>query len=237
MNTQEEDAASTAASAIKELMSGKDKCAEELVKSIAQSVVEQSHATAFSEACERRAAAATGLGADDLHQHQHNKAVNLLSKISPVLVTRYGVLLKTYLSHLQDQTLQDAFAEIKVPELPLHKKTLIYQRMFNNFIDDDDSVSFTTHNKSLLGKVEPKDIFILLMFTFATCRRVKGDNLLQLICSGKKHYFFSEKYFWQNFYTTFLHNILHNFFTQHFYTTFLRDIFTQHFYATFLHNI
>ena len=173
-----------AAAAMKELLSGKDKCAEELVKSIAQSVVDHSRELAFSEACERRAAAATGTGADDLQQFQLNLATERLSKISPVLANRYGVLLKTHLAFLQDQTLQDAFAEIRVPELPIDAKSLIYQRMFDNFVDDADSVSFATHNKSLLGNLNPKDMFVLLMFTFATCRRVKGDNLLQLIVSG-----------------------------------------------------
>jgi hypothetical protein len=56
--------------------------------------------------------------------------------------------------------------------------------MFSRFIDDPNCVSFATGNPKMLGKIAPADMWFLNLFAFITCRCVRGDNLLQLVCVG-----------------------------------------------------
>jgi hypothetical protein len=170
-----------------ELLSNRDVVAECLVVEICRSVLEETREMARSQALDRRynRNSNSSLSADELQQYQMSRAHERLSKCSPVLAHRYGPLLKTHFQHLQEERLNDAFAEIDVEGLPLAKKARVYQRCFDNFVDDEEAVAFATYNKTMLGNVSAKDYWILVFFIMATCRRVKGDAMLQLIISGK----------------------------------------------------
>ncbi len=60
----------------------------------------------------------------------------------------------------------------------------IYGIMFDKFIDNDRFISFTTSSPRMLGNIAPVDMWFLTFFVFVTCRRVRGDKLLQLGCVG-----------------------------------------------------
>ena len=173
-----------------ELLSQRDRMAEALVTEICRSVMEETRVMASSQAAERRQNRDkdNSMSADELEQYQLSRAHERLSLISPVLSARYGALLKSHFQFLQEERLQNEFAVIEVQGLSLDKKAAVYKRCFDNFIDASDAVAFATHNKMLLGNVTPKDYWIIMFFIQMSCRRVKGDGLLQLIISGKASY-------------------------------------------------
>jgi hypothetical protein len=72
-----------------------------------------------------------------------------------------------------------------MPEMPLREKSLLYRRMFSRFLDDDRCISFAAINKSLLGKIDMRDLFFLTFYACVTSRRHRGDCLLQLGLVGK----------------------------------------------------
>lgn len=172
-----------------ELLSHKDRTAEALVKEICRSVMEETRWMASSQAVERRRNRNkdNSMSVDEFEQYQLSRAHERLSHMSPVLATRYGSMLKGYFQLLQEERLQNEFAVIEIEGLSLDKKAAVYKRCFDTFMDASDSVAFATHNKTLLGNVTPKDYWIIMFFIQMTCRRVKGDALLQLIISGTHH--------------------------------------------------
>lgn len=60
-----------------------------------------------------------------------------------------------------------------------------YTNLFNAWVDNEECVSFSTGNKALAGSLSLKDCFILNLFAFATCRRIKSDNCYALAVTGK----------------------------------------------------
>jgi len=83
----------------------------------------------------------------------------------------------------EENEMEDLFYHMLVPQMTRREKSRIYGIMFARFIDNP-SVSFATGNPRLLGKIAPVDMWFLTFFVFVTCRRVRGDNLLQLGCVG-----------------------------------------------------
>jgi len=84
----------------------------------------------------------------------------------------------------QNRDMNELFAEVQLPELSLKDKSLLYGRMLFKLLDNPEYVSYTTSNPKLLGNLPAKDVWFLTFFSFVTCKRTKGDNLLQLGCSG-----------------------------------------------------
>jgi hypothetical protein len=171
-----------------ELLSNRDKIAECLVIEICRAVMGETRELARTQALEQlqNGTNSSSLSADELEQFQMRRALERLSECSPVLAQRYGPLLRNHFQHLQEERLQDAFAEIQVEGLPTAEKARVYKRCFENFVDDEEAVAFATFNKSMLGGLTAKDYWILVFFIIATCRRIKGDSILQLIISGTK---------------------------------------------------
>lgn len=157
------------------LLSKKDAACEDLVLEIAREVI----TSGIFDPC-------VGDGADDKQQAQISQATKKLAELSPVLSFRLGGILKSYMSHLQDLELEEAFADIEIEQLPLKEKSEIYGRCFDTLIDSRDCVSIATPNEAQLGNITPKDYFLFCLFAFCSCRRVKGDDLLQLVVSGNQ---------------------------------------------------
>ena len=151
------------------LLSGKDQLAEKFVLGFVGELEKTKHSHS----------------ADDTHQKTLNTAIQKLTDISPILAHRFTPILKEYLSHIQQQELDQVFATVEALPIPLDDMSLKYRHCFNAFIDANDCVSIRTMDTKLLGKLEAKDVYILTLWAMATCKRQKGDNLLQLICSGK----------------------------------------------------
>ena len=125
------------------------------------------------------------ISADDSHQKTLSNAVQKLTEISPILAHRFTPILKEYLSHIQQQELDKVFATVEALPTPVDDMSARYTHCFNAFMDAQDCISIRTMDPKLLGKLDAKDVYILTLWAMATCKRQKGDNLLQLICSGK----------------------------------------------------
>ena len=143
------------------------------------------------------AAAAAAAATDDAHQSMVTNAIAKLTEISPILAHRFMPILKEYIGHLQQQELNLQFAHVTNENIEqqqhgnqqqqqfLSSMSLKYKNCFNTFIDAKECVSIKALDTKLLGKLDPKDVYILTLWAMATCKRQKGDNILQLVCSGK----------------------------------------------------
>lgn len=125
------------------------------------------------------------LTADEKRETLLKKSLAFVLELSPQLSIKMAPVIRTYVSRLFDAQMDNLFAEIRMPEMPVGEKALLYRRMFSNFFDDDKSVTFTATNKALLGKIAMRDLYFLTFYAVVTSRRHRGDNLLQLGCVGK----------------------------------------------------
>jgi hypothetical protein len=107
-----------------------------------------------------------------------------LSAASSCLKLKLAPLAKAYLNQREDEEMDGLFYNMVVPQMTRREKARIYGIMFARFMDDLNCVSFATGNPRMLGNLAPADVWFLTFFVFVTCRRVRGDNLLQLGCTG-----------------------------------------------------
>lgn len=127
--------------------------------------------------------------ADEKKDTLFKKSMAFVQELSPALAIKTGPIIKSCVAQMFDSQLDHLFAEIKMPEMTVKEKSIMYRRMLGNFLDDAKSVSFAFTNKQLLGRLQPKDLYFLTFFACVTVRRCRGDNLLQLGCVGMKVYF------------------------------------------------
>jgi len=120
------------------------------------------------------------LTADEKKEELMKKSLAFIAELSPSMSIKIAPIIKSYISQQFGSDLEDLLAEVRLPEMSQKEKTLMYARMFANFMDDPGCVSFSATNKQLLGGVEPVDIWFLTFFAFVTVRRSRGDNLLML---------------------------------------------------------
>ena len=122
--------------------------------------------------------------ADETGRQWSDEAMQKLSDVSVTLSHRVTPLLQHMLHQKLNQTLNQSFVTLEpIQELALCMARK-YRACFNAWVDAEDCVSFTTHNTTMLGQLSEKEVFILTLFAFATCRHVKGDNLLCLGVTG-----------------------------------------------------
>ena len=113
------------------------------------------------------------------------RSIAFVAELSPQLSIKIAPVIRSCVARMFDSALENLFAEIRMPEMPLREKSLMYCRMLSNFLDHPECVSFAATNKSLLGRITPVDIWFLTFFACVTTRRMRGDNLLQLGCVGE----------------------------------------------------
>jgi hypothetical protein len=123
------------------------------------------------------------LAAEEKRQVLERVVLAKLNAASSCLKLKLAPLAKAYMNQREENEMEDLFYHMLVPQMTRREKSRIYGIMFARFIDNP-SVSFATGNPRLLGKIAPVDMWFLTFFVFVTCRRVRGDNLLQLGCVG-----------------------------------------------------
>ena len=124
------------------------------------------------------------LTADEKKDMLLKRSLAFVAELSPQLCIKIAPVIRSHVARIFDSQLENLFAEIRMPEMPMREKSLVYCRMLSNFIDHPECVSFAATNKSLLGKISPVDIWFLTFFACVLSRRIRGDNLLQLGCVG-----------------------------------------------------
>jgi hypothetical protein len=125
------------------------------------------------------------LTVDEKKETLLKKSLAFVLELSPQLSLKTAPVIRTYINQMFDSKLENLFAEIRMPEMPMREKSLLYRRMFTRLFDDDKSVSFAATNKALLGKLSIRDLYFLTFYACVTSRRHRGDNLLQLGCVGE----------------------------------------------------
>jgi hypothetical protein len=123
------------------------------------------------------------LEAEEKRQALEKAVLVKLSSASECLNLKLRPLLKAYLNRKEEKEMDELFYNMVVPQMTRQEKARIYGIMFSRILDFEH-VSFATGNPRALGNLAPVDAWFLTFFVFVTCRRVRGDNLLQLGCSG-----------------------------------------------------
>jgi len=124
---------------------------------------------------------------DSADLRQQNKLRSLkksLSSVSMLAAQRYMPILKKAIVQQEEDHLENMFAHIRATPLTTQQMALKYHQCFNAFFTSPD-ISFETHNTDLLKNIDIRDQYVLTLWSMITVRRQAGDNLLQLICSGK----------------------------------------------------
>lgn len=137
------------------------------------------------------------LTADEKQETLLRRSMAFLQELGPALSLKTAPIVRSCVSQLFDHQMDAMFVEIKMPEMPLKKKSLLYRRMLSRLLDDDSCVTFAATNRLLLGQLAPRDLWFLTFFAMVTSRRVRGDNLLQLGVVGNGQ-FISLKFFLLN---------------------------------------
>ncbi len=89
---------------------------------------------------------------------------------------KFSGILKDYLILLQENRKAGLFSSIHLPVVDLRSSSLNYKDCFIAWTNSP-FVSYKTTNILQLGKLTTKESLLLHVFTFLTCRRVKGDTL------------------------------------------------------------
>jgi hypothetical protein len=121
-----------------------------------------------------------------IEERRHTLERVVLAKLnaaSSCLKLKLAPLAQAYMRQKEENEMEELFYHMLVPQMSRREKSRIYGIMFSRFIDNPD-VSFATGNPRMLGNIAPVDMWFLTYFVFVTCRRVRGDNLLQLGCVG-----------------------------------------------------
>lgn len=125
------------------------------------------------------------LSKDEQHNLILKRTQMRLLSLSSSLLVKIGPCVKTILAAKGYSELENEYATIQVTSLPPLEKALLYRRMFDRFINAPNSISLACSNHRLLGEIDIKDVFVLTLFCMITCKRVRGDDMLQLFVSGQ----------------------------------------------------
>ena len=124
------------------------------------------------------------LAPDEKRQTLEKAVLAKIESTSSCLKLKLAPLTKAYMNQREENEMDELLYSMAVPQISRKEKSRIYGLMFSRLLDDPDCVSFATGNPQMLGKLDPVDVWFLTFFVFVTCRRVRGDNLLQLCCTG-----------------------------------------------------
>lgn len=146
-----------------DLVTPKDLVVEEFLQEIFDSLSTPLHTPAVELA---------RLWKEEVQQKIASMSITLSHKTSPLV----QIMLEQRVKRLMDHT----YITVESGEQDLKTMVCNYAASFDQWVDCSSSVSFKATNTQLLGKVTPKDAWILTFYAFATSRRTKDDNLLML---------------------------------------------------------
>lgn len=149
------------------MLSRKDQALEALVKNLLETLPER-----------------IGDTPDDLARLWQETMSSQLADFSSILLHRLGPVISTIVQERLDKRLDSMVSEIRPLVEDDAVLTAKYKTLTDAFFDDEQCVSFNTGNKAFAGGVSLRDLFVLIYFVFATCRRVRGDQLLSLGVTG-----------------------------------------------------
>jgi hypothetical protein len=125
------------------------------------------------------------ISADLSLQNRLLAADKKLNDCSILINHKYSSIIKEFIKKQFEQSLNEKYAIIvnnMEPENVLAEK---YQKCFNAFMNDQDSVSFAASNLDLIKNLSLKDYATLIFYAMSTAKRQLGDNCLCLIVSGE----------------------------------------------------
>lgn len=122
---------------------------------------------------------------DERNQYLTRKTTEQLQLLSPALIVKLNPLIKTMLEKTSQSLMSHTFAQISIPFIDPITKSLIYKRMLERLICNDHCVSFAYINARLVNQMHPRDVFLLVLFSYVTCQRSRGDDMPALYISGK----------------------------------------------------
>jgi len=115
--------------------------------------------------------------------------INSLLQSAPLLFGhKYSNVIKQAVLAKQNELNLKNLVDVPLKQHTLLDYCLRYKFAFKCWIDNSEDVVFATTNPTVLEKIELlslKELFILHLFVFATCKRKKSDQILMLIISGK----------------------------------------------------
>jgi len=89
-------------------------------------------------------------------------------------------LVQHILDQKMDELFEKSYGTLEERKIDAKEMAEKYTYYFNQWIDCESHVSFSTAKPALLGAVNIKDAWILTFFAFLTCKRTNGDNMLML---------------------------------------------------------
>ena len=124
------------------------------------------------------------ISADERLQILTRKTQGKLLQLSSSLLIKLGPSVKTILTQKNALEHEDELVKIDVPKLDPLQKANIYSRMFFAIVNNDETTSLSCINKRLLGNLTEKEMFMILLYVFITCKRVRNDDIFSLYISG-----------------------------------------------------
>ena len=121
--------------------------------------------------------------AEENNQALLTLAEEKMAQVGILVNHKFSGILKEYLIMLQENKKAGLFSVIHLPIPDLRTTSLNYKDCFLAWIHSP-FVSYKTTNTLQLGRLTAKETLLLHVFTFLTCRRVKGDNLFAICFSG-----------------------------------------------------
>lgn len=153
------------------VLNKRDLAAEELLQIIINDVLASSPELAH-------------VSSDEKNNLIMKKTFQELHNLSPALTVKITPLIKSVVEKTTHSILDESLATITIKPTDQVQKALIYRRMLGKMINDESVVSFAFTNNRLVNKMAPRDVFLLTLFTFVTCKRSRNDELGQLFISG-----------------------------------------------------
>ena len=121
---------------------------------------------------------------DEIERAYSNKIGEKISGISAVLWHRVGPVVQILLNQKLKSALESQVVTVVNIVEPMIDMVHRYRSLFLEFITSPN-LSFTGGNKSALQQVSAKDYWIFMYFAMSTCRRIRGDQCLQIGLVGK----------------------------------------------------
>jgi hypothetical protein len=107
-----------------------------------------------------------------------------LGSLSPVICNKLLPLVVKQLVEDHERLVSASFARIRLPKTPTADMARMYRAAFSQWTGSP-YVSFVAGNEIQLGRLTPKESFVLHVFSFLGCYRTKPDDLFAVAITGE----------------------------------------------------